>query len=133
MRVQTLRIVLTAVLCMGCGSHHPQSGLDPVTDPEVVSVVVFNQRGNRVPFELLVGDSIVFDTVASLATFHPPIVMSSGLPLKRGNYRVLVLDRVRGTVYEAKLQVGGQEATIEIWLNRDVSNVHIAYGKQIYL
>jgi hypothetical protein len=133
MRVQALGIFFAATLCIACGSHHPQSGLEPVTDSKVVSVVVFNQRGSRVPFALLVGDSIVLDTVASLPTFHPPIVMSTGLPVKRGNYRVLVLDRVRGTVYEAKLQLRSQEATIEVWFNRDTSKVHVAYGKQIYI
>jgi hypothetical protein len=86
-----------------------------------------------VPFALVVGDSIVLDTVAPLPTFHPPIVMSSGLPLRRGGYRVLVLDRTRNTVYEAKLQLRGQQATIEIWFDRIASYVRVTYGKQIYL
>jgi hypothetical protein len=132
MRVQPLWLLLIGALCTGCGRQRPQSGLDRGADPKVVSIVVFNQRGSRVPFALLVGDSIVLDTVASLPTFMPAIVMSSGLPLKRGDYRVLVLDRVRGTVYEGKLQLRSQQASIEIWFDRGASNVGVAYGERIY-
>ncbi len=133
MRVQSLGFLLAVTLSTGCGRQRPQIGLDPDADSKVVSIVVFNERGSRVPFALLVDDSIVIDTVASLPTFHPAIVMSSGLPLRRGGYRVLVLDRARYTVYEAKLQLRGQQATIEVWFDRGASYVHIAYGKQIYI
>jgi hypothetical protein len=46
---------------------------------------------------------------------------------------VLVLDRTRNTVYEAKLQQRGQQATIEIWFDRIASYVRVTYGKQIYI
>jgi hypothetical protein len=133
MRVQLLGLLLAVTLWTGCRRQSPQSGLEPAADPKVVSIVVFNQRGSRVPFALLVGDSIVLDTVASLATFHPSIVMSSGLRLERGNYRVIVLDRARGTIYEANLQLRGLQATIEVWFDRGVSSVGVAYGKRIYM
>lgn len=93
---------------------------------------MFNQRRAQVPFTLIVGDSVILDTIAHLPNFHPAIVMSAAVTLHHGTYRVVVVDRARAKIYEARVRIPGDRARIEIWFDVGESSARVVYGERVY-
>lgn len=132
MRKRRLAAHLALLLCAGCAQPRPSRGSVPAQDPNQVSIVVFNQRRIPVPFTLLVGDSVILDTIAQVPHYHPAIVMTAAVTLHPGSYRVVVVDRARATSYEGKVRIPGDRARIELWFDEGASNVGVVYGEQVY-
>jgi len=132
LRKRGLAALLALPLLAACAHPHPSKATVPAQDPNQISIVVFSQRRTPVPFTLIVGDSVILDTIAQLPHYFPAIVMTAAVTLHSGGYRVVVIDRARAKSYEAKVRIPGDRARIELWFDVGASNAEVVYGERVY-
>ena len=132
MRTRGLAIVSILTVCAACASSGRELEPTPASNRNEISVVVFNGRTAQVPFTVIVGDSVIVDTIAPLMRMVPPMAMSAAMTLRPGTYRVLVVDRARAKIYESKVRIPSDRARIEIMVGESKSTIEVVYGARIY-
>jgi hypothetical protein len=132
LRMRELAVVLTLTACAACASSGRKGAPTPTPNRNEISVVVFNGRTAQVPFTVIVGDSVIVDTIAPLMRMVPPMAMSAAIPMRPGTYRVLVVDGARAKIYESKIRIPSDRARIEISFVDSKSIVEVVYGERIY-
>ncbi len=132
LRTRALAIVSTLSVCAACASTGRRPEPIPASNRNEISVVVFNGRTAQVPFTVIVGDSVIVDTIAPLMRMVPPMALSASMTLRPGTYRVLVVDRARSKVYESKVRIPSDRARIEIMVGDSASTIAVVYGARIY-
>lgn len=132
MRTRKFAVLFSLAVCAACASPRRREEITSAPNRNEISVVVFNGRRAEVPFTVIVGDSVLLDTIAPLSRMIPPIAMSAAVILRPGTYRVLVIDGARARMYETKLRIPSDRARIEIGFYVHESDLRVVYGEHVY-
>ena len=96
-----------------------------------MKLLVWNQAGTHIRIKVLVDNTVIYDSIAEVATVYPAIVVSEEFRIKPGFYRVTLLDEARGVRRQADVMMS-EKARLKVLLNPEETKLSVSYRDEVY-